>query len=100
MTKLTWSHSQPLIIVANYLPVNLVFDNGWKSSWEGEQLLEAPNGFSHQHIATSASVRFVGRLKTPVPPEAQNTVTQILEELNCIPVFLEPEEAKLFFDVR
>ncbi|KAL7682925.1 putative glycosyl transferase, family 20, HAD-superfamily hydrolase, subfamily IIB, HAD superfamily [Plasmopara halstedii] len=96
-----WTPAIPVIIAANRLPVRLskTSDNQWHVEWAGDRMLESQNTLSHHEIAERARIKFVGRVAdVDVPFEDREQVEQLLQSLNCYPVFLDPQEAKLYYE--
>ncbi|KAG6611458.1 trehalose-phosphatase, variant 1 [Phytophthora cinnamomi] len=97
-----WTPETPVIIAANRLPVRLFKAEGssqWRVEWAGDRMIESQNTLSHCELSERASIKFVGRVaEQDVPVEERHDVELLLRELNCFPVFLEQEEAKLYYE--
>ncbi|KAG6967818.1 hypothetical protein JG688_00006106 [Phytophthora aleatoria] len=96
-----WTPETPVIIAANRLPVRLsrTSDGQWRVEWAGDRMIESQNSLSHYEISERATIKFVGRVAdVDVPFEERQQVELLLRELNCFPVFLEPQEAKLYYE--
>ncbi|EEY68908.1 alpha,alpha-trehalose-phosphate synthase [UDP-forming], putative [Phytophthora infestans T30-4] len=62
-------------------------------------MIESQNTLSHYEISERATIKFVGRVvDADVPFEERQQVELLLREFNCFPVFLEPQEAKLYYE--
>ncbi|EEY61551.1 alpha,alpha-trehalose-phosphate synthase [UDP-forming], putative [Phytophthora infestans T30-4] len=96
-----WTPETPVIIAANRLPVRLfrTSDGQWHVEWAGDRMIESQNTLSHYEISERATIKFVGRVvDADVPFEERQQVELLLREFNCFPVFLEPQEAKLYYE--
>ncbi|KAG6970679.1 hypothetical protein JG687_00002481 [Phytophthora cactorum] len=96
-----WTPETPVIIAANRLPVRLsrTSDGQWRVEWAGDRMIESQNSLSHYEISERATIKFVGRVAdVDVPFEERQQVELLLRELNCFPVFLESQEAKLYYE--
>ncbi|KUF94123.1 hypothetical protein AM588_10008893 [Phytophthora nicotianae] len=96
-----WTPETPVIIAANRLPVRLsrTSDGQWRVEWAGDRMIESQNTLSHYEISERATIKFVGRVvDVDVPFEERQQVEILLREINCFPVFLEPQEAKLYYE--
>ncbi|KAE9016124.1 putative alpha,alpha-trehalose-phosphate synthase [UDP-forming] 9 [Phytophthora rubi] len=96
-----WTPETPVIIAANRLPVRLFKDasSQWQVEWAGDRMIESQNTLSHCEISERATIKFVGRVADlDVPLEERQAVELLLRELHCYPVFVEAEEAKLYYE--
>ncbi|POM81356.1 Alpha,alpha-trehalose-phosphate synthase UDP-forming, partial [Phytophthora palmivora] len=96
-----WTPEIPVIIAANRLPVRLFKsqESKWQVEWAGDRMIESQNTLSHYEISERATIKFVGRVAdTDVPLDERHEVELLLRDLNCYPVFLEAEEAKLYYE--
>ncbi|RLN60193.1 hypothetical protein BBJ29_001439 [Phytophthora kernoviae] len=104
-----WTTEMPVIIAANRLPVRLfkvppdeqtaATTSRWRVEWAGDRMIESQNTLSHYEISERATIKFVGRVvDVEVPLDERQEVELLLRELNCYPVFLEVEEAKLYYE--
>lgn len=96
-----WSTDQPVIIASNKLPVKIIKDpvsGKYSASWAGDQLIENPNSFSHEHVVSGTHVTFIGRPEIHIPLEDQKEVSTLLSQFDCHPIYIAPEEARLFYE--
>uniref|UniRef100_H3GDY3 Uncharacterized protein n=1 Tax=Phytophthora ramorum TaxID=164328 RepID=H3GDY3_PHYRM len=97
-----WTPDTPVIIAANRLPVRLFKapdTSKWHVEWAGDRMIESQNTLSHCEISERATIKFVGRVAdVDVPEDERHDVELLLQEFNCYPVFLEAEEAKLYYE--
>eukprot|EP00644_Phytophthora_capsici_P006808 jgi/Phyca11/526207/estExt2_fgenesh1_pm.C_PHYCAscaffold_80058 len=62
-------------------------------------MIESQNTLSHYEISERATIKFVGRVaEVDVPLEERQEVELLLQDMNCYPVFVEAEEAKLYYE--
>ncbi|GJS42726.1 probable alpha,alpha-trehalose-phosphate synthase [UDP-forming] 7 [Tanacetum coccineum] len=92
-----------LIIVSNQLPINTRETNGdggsfWDFDWDESSL------YMHikrevAELPATVEVFYVGSLKAQVGPALQDHVSAtLLENFNCVPVFLTPELSSNHYD--
>lgn len=115
-----WSTAMPVIIAANRLPVRVTRTVAsrrrnsakdaredeelsekveWHVEWAGDRVIEAQNTFSHHEISDRANVKFVGRISEyAIPVDEQRELALKLQEFNCYPVFIDQQEAKLYYE--
>mmetsp|Transcript_27530 Transcript_27530/g.64255 ORF Transcript_27530/g.64255 Transcript_27530/m.64255 type:complete len:1210 (+) Transcript_27530:256-3885(+) len=84
--------SDGVIVVSYYLPVIVTRDDDgkWNVEWDHEALLSLKTQLRVTRIGT---VRFKGG----VPLESQDELTSILEQFNCVPIYIDPELHHAFF---
>ncbi|TMW57077.1 hypothetical protein Poli38472_003002 [Pythium oligandrum] len=117
-----WDPSIPVIIASNRLPIRVhrrelirrnstvegedTQDSGasasqyeWDVEWAGDRVIEAHDSFSHRQISDRTSIKFVGRIaEWDVPIDDQPVLAEKLKAFNCYPVFVPPEEARLYYE--
>ncbi|KAJ0402921.1 hypothetical protein P43SY_005906 [Pythium insidiosum] len=71
----------------------------WDVEWAGDRVIEAQNSFSHKELSQRAHIRFVGRIpEWDIPASERPALTEKLAAFNCYPVFVDAEEARLFYE--
>ena len=89
-----------VLVVSNVLPVDLHFDENtktWSAEWS-EDVMEL--GWSGNKSWDAAGFRRVSHVGVPdafVPSEQQDEVEELLETMDCYPVFLNPQEASAHY---
>jgi trehalose 6-phosphate synthase/phosphatase len=89
-----------VLVVSNVLPVDLHFDEQtqqWSAEWS-EDVMEL--GWSGNKSWESAGFRRVSHVGVPdafVPRDQQDDVEELLESMDCYPVFLNPQEASAHY---
>ncbi|TDH68269.1 hypothetical protein CCR75_003252 [Bremia lactucae] len=96
-----WTPKTPVIVASNRLPVRLnkTNDGHWSVKWAGDRMIDSQNGLSHYEVSQRASIKFVGSVAdVDIPLKDQDEIEALLREFNCFPVFLELQEAKLYYE--
>lgn len=84
-----------VVVVSYFLPVILTKSSSgqWSAAWDGENIL-ALN--LNMRVTWIGSVRFGG---APIPPEEEESVARILNEMNCYPLFINQHMHHQFYEV-
>ncbi|CAH0476826.1 unnamed protein product [Peronospora belbahrii] len=99
-----WTTDIPVIIAANRLPVRVFKatedSTKWQVEWAGDRMIESQNALYHYELSERVNIKFVGLLSdvTNISVHERQDVEILLQEFNCYPVFLEPEEGKLYYE--
>lgn len=71
----------------------------WSVEWAGDRVIEAQNSFSHRELAQRGSIKFIGRIpEWDVSIEDQPVLAEKLKQFNCFPVFVPPDQARLYYE--
>lgn len=83
-----------VVIVSYFLPIILSKSNGhWTATWDKENLLSLQ---LESRTIWIGSVRYNG---APIPVEEEETVSRLLADMNCFPVFINQNMHVQFYDV-
>jgi trehalose 6-phosphate synthase/phosphatase len=92
----TLDKNDNVIVVSYFLPVTLSRKNNgiWSAQWDKEALL------SSLHLDVSRVI-WVGSVRygsAPIPVEEEDSVTAVLADLNCVPVFINQTMHVKFYE--
>ena len=86
-----------VVIVSYFLPVHLKKKAGgaWTAKWDMENILSLNLG-SKSRVSWVGSVRYSN---APIPVEEEEAVTDVLNAMNCFPVFISQSMHHQFYEV-